>query len=336
MLIMKAMIIEAFGESSIFQLKDVETAKLLPGQVRIGVKATSVNPIDMKVRTGAVPAVSPSLPAILHGDVAGIIVEVGEGVKSFQVGDEVYGCAGGFKGLEGALAEYMIADARVLAHKPRNITMEEAAAIPLVGITAWDSLFTKAGLKKGDDILIHGGAGGVGHIAIQLAKWVGATVFTTVSSSEKQAIVQELGADHVIPYRDLSVRAYVDKFTDGKGFPFVFDTVGGSNLDHSFEAASLNGTVLTIAARSTHDLSPLHSKGLSLHVTFMLLKLLDETKRFEHGDILRKITAMVEEKRLKPLLDKKTFSFEEVGKAHDYLESGKAVGKVILVNKCLD
>lgn len=327
------MIIETFGQSSVFKLKEIKSKTLLPGQVRIRVKATSVNPIDIKVRTGAVSTVSPPFPAVLHGDVAGIIEEVGEGVNSFQVGDEVYGCAGGFKRLEGALAEYMIADSVVLAHKPRNITMEEAAAIPLVGITAWESLFTKGGLKKGDDVLIHGGAGGVGHIAIQLAKWAGATVFTTVSSSEKQEIVRELGADYVIPYRESSVKEYVEKYTEGKGFPFIFDTVGGSNLDRSFEAAATNGTVLTIAARSTHDLTPLHSKGLSLHVTFMLLKLLDEAKRFEHGEILGNITKVVEGNGLKPLIDQKTFSFEEVGEAHDYLESGKAVGKVIIVNK---
>ncbi|WP_400242929.1 zinc-dependent alcohol dehydrogenase family protein [Niallia sp. JL1B1071] len=330
---MKAMIIETFGESSVFKLKELDKRKLLPGQVRIRVKATSVNPIDIKVRIGAVRGVSPSFPAVLHGDVAGVIEEVGGGVESFHVGDEVYGCAGGFKGLDGALAEYMIADSAVLAHKPRNITMEEAAALPLVGITAWESLFTKGDLKKGDNILIHGGAGGVGHIAIQLAKWIGATVFTTVSSIEKQTIARELGADHVIPYRESSVKEYVEKYTRGKGFPFVFDTVGGNNLDRSFEAAALNGTVLTIAARSTHDLTSLHSKGLSLHVTFMLLKLLDEMKRSEQGDILRNISKVIEENRLKPLLDKKTFSFEEVGEAHDYLESGKVVGKVILVNK---
>lgn len=330
---MKAMIIDTFGKSSVFKLKEIKVAALLPGQVRIRVKATSVNPIDIKVRAGAVPAVSPSFPAVLHGDVAGIIEEVGEGVKSFRVGDEVYGCGGGFRGLEGALAEYMNVDARVLAHKPLNISMEEAAAIPLVGITAWESLFTKGALKKGDDILIHGGAGGVGHIAIQLAKWAGATVYTTISSSEKETIVRELGTDHVIPYRESSVKDYVEKYTEGKGFPFVFDTVGGINLDRSFEAASVNGTVLSIAARSTHDLTPVHSKGLSLHVTFMLLKLLDEAKRFEHGEILAKISGIIEGKGLSPLLDQKTFTFEEVGKAHDYLESGKAVGKVILVNK---
>lgn len=327
------MIIEAFGESTVFKLKEIETLDLLPHQVRIKVKATSVNPIDIKVRSGAVPGVSPSFPAILHGDVAGVIEEVGEAVQSFQIGDEVYGCAGGFKGLQGALAEYMIADYRLLAHKPRNITMEEAAAIPLVGITAWESLFTKGGLKKGDNILIHGGAGGGGHIAIQLAKWAGAIVSTTVSTIEKQVIVKKIGADYIINYRDVSVKEYIDKYTDGKGYPLIFDTVGGRNLDQSFEAAALNGSVLTIAARSTHDLTPLHSKGLSLHVTFMLLKMLNEDSRIEHGDILRNITKIVEENKLKPLLDKKTFSFEEISKAHEYLESGKAVGKVVLVNK---
>ncbi|EOR24264.1 MAG: zinc-dependent alcohol dehydrogenase family protein [Bacillus sp. (in: Bacteria)] len=330
---MKAMIIETFGDSSVFKLKEIESPDLLPGQVRVKVKATSVNPIDIKVRSGAVPAVSPAFPAVLHGDVAGVIEEVGEGVKSFQIGDEVYGCAGGFKGLAGALAEYMIVDAKVLAHKPQNISMEEAAAIPLVGITAWESLFIKGGLKAGKDILIHGGTGGVGHIAVQLARWAGATVHTTVSSMEKQAIARELGANHVINYRETSVKEYVGKYTAGKGFPIIFDTVGGRNLDNSFEGAAVNGTVLTIAARSTHDLTPLHSKGLSFHVTFMLLKLLDETTRFEHGDILRSITAVIEANRLKPLLNKKTFSFEDVGEAHDYLESGKAVGKVVLVNK---
>ncbi|MEK4748710.1 zinc-dependent alcohol dehydrogenase family protein [Niallia sp. FSL W8-0177] len=330
---MKAMIIEAFGDSTVFKLKEIETLDLLPDQVRIKVKATSVNPIDLKVRGGAVPGVSPAFPAILHGDVAGVIEEVGEAVPSFQIGDEVYGCAGGFKGMQGALAEYMIADYRLIAHKPRNITMEEAAAIPLVGITAWESLFTKGCLKKGDKILVHGGAGGVGHIAIQLAKWVGADVSTTVSTMEKQAIVKKIGADHIINYREVSVKEYVDKYTAGKGYPLIFDTVGGRNLDHSFEAAALNGSVLTIAARSTHDLTPLHSKGLSLHVTFMLLKMLNEDSRIEYGNILRNITKIVEENKLKPFLDKKTFSFEEISKAHEYLESGNAVGKVVVVNK---
>ena len=327
------MLIEQFGSSKEFHLKELYKPKLIPNHVLIKVAATSINPIDIKVRSGAVPAAAPSLPAVLHGDVAGVITELGEGVEKFRVGDEVYGCAGGFKGTGGALAEYMLADVRLIAKKPKNLTMEEAAAIPLVGITAWEALFERGSVKEGDNILIHGGTGGVGHIAIQLAKWAGAQVYTTVSSKEKGGIAKKLGADYILNYREETVDEYIQSYTDGEGFSIIFDTVGGENLDRSFKAARQNGTVLTIAARSTHDLSPLHSKGLSLHVTFMLLKILNESKREEHGSVLRKITSIVEENKLKPLIDKEIFTVEDVAAAHDYLESGKAVGKVILVNK---
>ncbi|PLR81682.1 zinc-dependent alcohol dehydrogenase family protein [Bacillus sp. V33-4] len=329
---MKAQVIHSFGAPSAFQLEELQKPEVVPGHVLIHVKATSVNPIDTKVRSGAVPAAAPEFPAVLHGDVAGVVAEVGDGVTKFKAGDEVYGCAGGFKGLGGALAEFMLADVRLLAHKPKNITMEEAAAIPLVAITAWEALFNKGKISAGQDILIHAAAGGVGHVAIQLAKWAGANVFTTVSTIEKEEIAQKLGADTVINYRQQSVKDYVQKYTNGKGFDVVFDTVGGENLDRSFEAAAPHGTVLAIAARSTHDLSPLHSKALSLHVVFMLLKILDEDHRHEHGEILNKITAIIEEGKLRPLLDETSFSFDEAAKAHQYLESGKATGKIVLKN----
>ncbi len=260
---MKAQIIHSFGDSSVFQLEEVAKPKLLPGHVLIHVKATSVNPIDTKMRSGAVSSVAPEFPAILHGDVAGIVIEVGEGVSKFKTGDEVYGCAGGFKETGGALAEFMLADARLIAHKPKNVTMEEAAALPLVAITAWESLFDRANIKSGQNVLIHGATGGVGHVAIQLAKWAGANVFTTASQQNKMEIAHRLGADVAINYKEESVQEYVQKHTNGNGFGVIFDTVGGKNLDNSFEAAAVNGTVVTIAARSTHDLSPLHAKGLS-------------------------------------------------------------------------
>ncbi|MFT8323571.1 MAG: zinc-dependent alcohol dehydrogenase family protein [Bacillus sp. (in: firmicutes)] len=329
---MKAQIIQEFGDSSVFQLTEVEKPKAISGHVVIKVAATSVNPIDTKVRSGAVPAASPKLPAVIHGDVAGIVEEVGEGVTAFKMGDEVFGCAGGFKGTSGALAEYMLADERMLAHKPKNSTMEEAAAIPLVAITAWEALFEKGNLAAGQDILIHGATGGVGHMAIQLAKSAGAKVYTTASSHKKMELANELGADAVINYKEQSVQEYVEKYTDGKGFSVVFDTVGGKNLDNSFEAAAINGNVLAIAARSTHDLSPLHSKGLSLHVEFMLLKILNEDLRADLGAALAQIAQLVEEGKLRPLIDEKVFSFDEVSQAHDYLESGKAIGKIVLKN----
>jgi len=331
---MKAQVIQSFGNPSVFQIQDIPTPEVIPGHVLIEVKATSVNPIDTKVRSGFVSAVAPEFPAVLHGDVAGIVRAVGEGGSKFKVGDEVYGCAGGFKGTAGgALAEYMLADADLLAHKPKNLTMEEAAALPLVTITAWEALFTRGKLASGQNILIHAAAGGVGHVAIQLAKWAGAKVYTTASSNEKLEIGARLGADATINYREESVQDYVQKYTDGKGFDIVFDTVGGENLDRSFEAAAPLGTVLAIAARSTHDLSPLHSKGLTLHVVFMLLKILEKEWRKEYGEILEKVTAIVEEGKLRPLLDPNVFTFDEISKAHEHLESGKAIGKIVLVNK---
>ncbi|MFC3882149.1 zinc-dependent alcohol dehydrogenase family protein [Bacillus songklensis] len=329
---MKAQIIRSFGEPSVFQLEEIQKPEVLPGHVLIQVKATSVNPIDTKVRSGAVPAVAPEFPAVLHGDVAGIVTEVGEGVSGFKPGDEVFGCAGGFKGTGGALAEFMLADAQLIAHKPKNLTMEEAAALPLVSITAWEALFDRGQIKSGQDVLIHAAAGGVGHVAIQLAKWAGAKVYTTASSPEKLEIANRLGADTVIHYREESVQDYVQKYTNGKGFEVVFDTVGGENLDRSFEAAAVNGTVLAIAARSTHDLSLLHSKGLSLHVIFMLLKIINKDQRKHHGEILKKITRVVEEGKLHPLIDPNIFTFDEVSKAHEYIESKKAIGKVVLKN----
>jgi NADPH:quinone reductase len=328
----KAQIIQSFGDPSVFQLEEVSKPELKPGHVLIQVKASSVNPIDTKVRAGAVPAVAPEFPAVLHGDVAGLVSAVGEGVTEFKVGDEVFGCAGGFKGTGGALAEFMLADADLLAHKPKNLTMEEAAALPLVAITAWEALFNRAHLVPGQDILIHAATGGVGHIAIQLAKWKGATVYTTASSQEKLEIGTRLGADVTINYREESVHDYVQKHTDGKGFDVVFDTVGGENLDRSFEAAAVHGTVAAIAARSTHDLSPVHSKGLSLHVTFMLLKILNKDMHKQYGEILKKVAKVVEEGKLRPLVDPNMFTFDEVSKAHEYLESGKAIGKIVLKN----
>lgn len=331
---MKAQVIQTFGNPSVFQIQDLPTPEVIPGHVLIQVKATSVNPIDTKVRSGFVPAVAPEFPAVLHGDVAGVVCAVGEGVSKFQVGDEVYGCAGGFKGTTGgALAEYMMADADLLAHKPKNLSMEEAAAIPLVAITAWEALFNRGKLAPGQNILIHAATGGVGHVAIQLAKWAGVKVYSTASSKEKLEIGARLGADVTINYLEESVQDYVQKYTNGKGFDIVFDTVGGENLDRSFEAAALHGTVLAIAARSIHDLSPLHSKGLSLHVTFMLLKILNKESRKEYGEILEKITNIIEDGKLRPLLDPNIFTFDEVSKAHEHLESGKAIGKIVLVNK---
>ncbi|MBB6445226.1 zinc-dependent alcohol dehydrogenase family protein [Bacillus benzoevorans] len=330
---MKAQVIRSFGGSSVFQVEDIPVPEVQPGHVLIHVKATSVNPIDTKVRSGLFPDVAAEFPVVLHGDVAGIVTEVGAGVTEFKPGDEVYGCAGGFKGAGGALGEYMLADARLIARKPENLTMAEAAAIPLVAITAYEALFDRAGIKAGDDILIHAAAGGVGHVAIQMAKWAGAKVYTTASTPEKQQMAKELGADVVINYKETSVQEYVEQFTNGKGFKYIFDTVGKENLDRSFQAAALHGTVVGVAARSTHDLTPLHSKGLSFHVVFMLLHMMNENERQQNKVRLNHISSIINEGKLHPVIDPKHFTFDDVSAAHQYLEDNKAIGKIVLVNE---
>jgi NADPH2:quinone reductase len=178
--------------------------------------------------------------------------------------------------------------------------------------------------------LIHGATGGVGHIGLQLAKAAGATVYATCSLDNKASIARDLGADYVINYRQLDVQSYVDKYTDGKGFDVVFDTVGGDNIQRCFSAAALNGKVVSVSTRSTQDLSLMHSKGLSLHVVFMLIPLLHNVGRTHQGEILKRIASLVDQAKLRPLIDDSRFHIADVAKAHAKLESGDHVGKIVL------
>ena len=327
---MKVQAIAQFGDPSVFQTIDLPQPQVIPGHVLIRVAATSVNPVDFKLRQGAMPSIAPAFPAVLHGDVAGVIEAVGEGVTAFKPGDEVYGCAGGFKGMGGALAEFMLADADLVALKPQSLTMKEAAALPLVAITAWESLINRAKVQPGQTVLVHAATGGVGHIGVQIAKWAGAKVFTTASNQQKLAIARNLGADVAINYQQQTPEDYVAEHTAGKGFDVVFDTVGKNNLDRSFLAAALNGTVVSISTRSSHDLSPLHAKGLTLHVVYMLIPLLHGKGRAQYGKILFNIAKLVDRGVIRPLLDPKSFRFSEVAAAHRHAQSGQAIGKVTL------
>ncbi|RDI37278.1 zinc-dependent alcohol dehydrogenase family protein [Aquicella lusitana] len=327
---MKAQVIKAFGDPGVFETMDMPVPMLLPGHVLVRVAATSINPLDYKIRSGKYQASAPPFPAVLHGDVAGIVEAVGPDVTTFQVGDEVFGCAGGIMGSHGALAELMLADARLLAKKPKSLSLTQAAALPLVSITAWEGLFDKIKIQPGQKILIHAGTGGVGHAAIQLAKWAGADVYTTVSSPDKAKIAKSLGATETIDYRHESVEDYVKRLTGGKGFEVVFDTVGGENLERSMAAISLYGNVITAQANSTNNLSLLHAKSGSLHAVFILIPLLYNIQRERHGMIMTKLAELVDQGKLKPLIDPHTFTFDEIGKAHALLESGKAIGKIVV------
>lgn len=326
---MKAMIINSYGSSDVFESTDIEQPQVKTGHVLVKVAATSVNTVDMMIREmGQDLPLSPALPAVLGMDFAGTITEVGDGVSDFAVGDEVYGCAGGLADLQGTLAEYMLADAKLVAHKPKRLSMREAAALPLVGITAYEGL-VRAGISAGQKVLVHGGSGGVGHIALQLANYFGADVYSTGGGDAQLEMIKDLGAT-AINYRSETVENYVAEHTGGAGFDLVFDSVGGANIANSFEAAALNAQVATTVSMVEMDLTVAHFKGLSLHVVFMLIPMLHNHKREQHGEILRKLAEIADMGQLTAIVDEPHFSLEQVGQAHDRLASGEAKGKVVV------
>ncbi len=328
---MKAMIINRYGENATFEPAEVPTPSPRPGHVLIKIAASSVNTVDTMIRTmGKDLPLSPDTPAILGMDLAGTVEAIGEGVEGFAIGDEVYGCAGGLADLPGTLAEYICADSRLIAHKPQNLSTREAAAIPLVGITAYEGLM-RAGISKGQKVLVHGGSGGVGHIAVQLARHFGADVFSTGGGDKQLALIESLGATP-INYKTESVEQYVATHTGGTGFDIVFDSVGGANMTKSFEAAALNANIATTVAVCELDLSVAHFKGLSLHVVFMLIPMLHNVRREAHAEILQTLARIAESGSLTPVVDESNFTLQQAGEAHARLQSGQAMGKVVIEN----
>lgn len=328
---MKAMLINNYGENAVFETAEIEKPVVKTNHVLVKIVASSVNTIDTMIRKmGTDLPLSPAAPALLGMDFAGTVEAVGEGVKSFAVGDEVYGCAGGLGDLPGTLTEYIVADSNLIAHKPKDLGMRETAALPLVAITAYEGL-TRAGVKEGQKVLIHGGSGGVGHLAVQLATYFGAEVYATGTGEKQFAIIEKFGATP-IDYMTESVSDYTAKYTNGAGFDVIFDTVGGPNLNKSIEAVALNGHIATTVSLCELDLTPLHFKGASLHVVFMLIPMLHNFNRAEHGEILAKLANIANSGKLCPIVDENRFTLEEVGQAYAHLESGKAIGKVVVEN----
>ncbi len=326
---MKAMVLNTYGSDAVFEPTEHPKPTVKPGHVLVKIAATSANTVDTMIRQmGEELPLSPQLPAILGMDFAGTVEAIGEGVTDFNVGDEVYGCAGGLADLPGTLAEYLLADAKLIAHKPKTLTMREAAAIPLVGITAYEGL-TRANTGENQTVLVHGGSGGVGHIALQLANYFGADVYSTGGGEKQLALIEQLGATP-INYKTETVADYVAKHTNGTGFNVVFDSVGGANIINSFEAAALNAHIATTVSMVELDLTLAHFKGLSLHVVFMLIPMLHNYQREQHGKILTKLAEIADAGKLKPILNEQEFGLEEIGQAHERLASGKEMGKVVV------
>jgi NADPH:quinone reductase-like Zn-dependent oxidoreductase len=234
---------------------------------------------------------------------------------------------GGVGGLQGTLAEYVAVNTALLAPKPKLLSMREAAALPLVTITAWEGIVDRAKVRSGQKVLVHAGAGGVGHVAVQLAKSMGADVFATVSP-EKRAIAENFGAT-AIDYLALTPEQYVDAHTGGEGFDVVYDTVGGATIDASFASVRrYTGRVVSCLGWSTHSLAPLSFRGATYSGVFSLLPLLTGLDQGHHGQILRDAAALVDAGKVKPLVNDQRFAPAEIALAHALVESG-TIGKVV-------
>lgn len=322
-LTMQAGLLEAHGAP--FRRVTVARPVAGAGEALVRVAASGVNPLDLKIRDGAAEHARQRLPAILGIDLAGTVVATGPGVTRLRPGDEVFGMTGGVGGHQGSLAEYVAVDADLLALKPANFSMREASVVPLVFITAWEGLVDRMAVRAGQTVLVLGGAGGVGQMAIQIARVRGAEVFATGSASSRQ-MIEALGAGFVD--RTEAVEAFVTRLTSGRGFDLVYDTVGGAALDSGFVAVRRFGHVASVLGWGTHALAPLSFRAASYSGVFTLLPLLTGEGRAHHGDILAEATRMAEAGRLSPSLDPRRFKLDEVADAYHLIAEGQARGKL--------
>ncbi len=320
---MQAALLEAHDAP--FRLSTVARPIAGPGEVLVRVAASGANPLDLKIREGAADHARQKLPAILGIDLAGTVVAAGAAVTRFRPGDEVFGMTGGVGGHQGSLAQYVAVDAQLLALKPANLSMREASVVPLVFITAWEGLVDRMAVQAGQAVLVLGGAGGVGQMAIQIARDRGAEVFATGSASSRQTI-EGLGAGFID--RTEAVEAFVARLTGGRGFDLVYDTVGGATLDGGFAAVRRFGHVASALGWGTHALAPLSFRAASYSGVFTLLPLLTGEGRAHHGDILSEARRMAEAGRLSPSLDPRRFKLDDVADAYRLIAEGHARGKL--------
>ncbi|MGV7219382.1 zinc-dependent alcohol dehydrogenase family protein [Bradyrhizobium sp. UFLA05-112] len=322
---MRAAVLEKHGVP--LRITRISTPAIGPNEVLVRVMVSGVNPLDTKIHAGTAAHARHPLPAILGIDVAGAVEHVGAAVTRFSPGDEVYGMIGGVGGVQGSLAEFAAVDADLLALKPANLSMREATALPLIFITAWEGLVDRARVSPGSKVLIHGGAGGVGHVAIQLAHAAGAEVFATGSKAQR-TYIESLGATFID--RDETVEAYVARHTAERGFDIVYDTVGGAVLDTSFTAVRRFGHVVSALGWGTHSLAPLSFRAATYSGVFTLLPLLTGEGRAHHGDILAEATRLAEAGKLVPLLDPRRFTLQTVADAYALIRDRGAKGKLIV------
>ena len=334
---MKAFIVERYGDAGAVRAGEIPDPEVGEDDVLVQIYAASVNPLDLKTRDGAYKAILPyRVPFVLGNDLAGVVVGVGARVTRFAVGDEVY--ARPDKNRIGTFAELIAVHQDDLAPKPTTLTMQEAASIPLVGLTSWQALVERANLQTGQKVLIHAGSGGVGTIAIQLAKQLGASVATTTSTANID-LVKDLGADVVVDHKKQAFETVLHDYD------VVLDILGGETLKKSLQVLKPGGKLISIAGPP----DPAFAKelGANLVVSLVMTALSFRTRqraRRHHltysflfmrasGDQLREVTSLIEAGKIRPVVDR-VFAFESTREALEYVEKGRArAGKVVVSMK---
>lgn len=307
---MKAAQYNKLGGPEVVEISETETPKTNAGLVLVEIHAASINPIDYKVRAGYIPGIPARFPATIGGDFAGIVKEVGEGATEFKAGDEVYGQAGILNGGTGSMAEFAIANPQKISLKPKNLSFEEAASLPLAGISALQAVEDTIKIKSGQKILINGGAGGIGSFAIQIAKANDAYVATTVSTDDVE-FAKSLGADEVIDYKNQNFEEIL------KDYDAVFDTAGPSSWDASIKILKKGGIITSMNGEPNPDLAKEKEvTSIAMHT--------DATP-----ERLKRLTELVEKGKVKPKIDK-VFTLDETRQAFEYQESKSPRGKVVI------
>ena len=330
---MKAWAIENYGSDSKLKLMDFDTPKLQANEVLIEIKAASINPVDFKIRDGKLKQVLPyELPLILGNDCSGVIVEIGKDIKNFKVGDEIYTRPG--KNKIGTLAEFIAVAESDIALKPKSLSFEEAAGIPLVGLTSWQALFDRGELKSGDRVFIPAGSGGVGSFAVQLAKRHGAYVYTNTSGRNVD-FVKSLGADRVFNYKEEDFSEEIEELS------LVFDTIGGETQNKAISCLKKGGKLVSIVGPPTSRFMKEMNKGIIFQILGLVMSFTTNLAAFikgvryefmfmtPSGLQLTKIAKLIDEGSIKPVVDK-VYPFEEANEALAHVERGHSLGKVIV------
>ena len=324
---MRAIVVPEFGGPEV--LRPQELPEPTPGEheLLVEVHACGLNPIDYKVRRGALAKGRP-MPIILGFDVSGIVRGKGNSVNDFALGDEVYAAPSLVR--NGANAELVCVDARAAALKPKSIDHIQAAALPLVTITAWEALGQRARVQRGEAVLIHAGGGGVGHVAIQLAKLHGCRVLTTASSAESIALCKQNGADLIINYREADFVERVRQETSGRGCPVVFDIVGGETFDRSLDCVAADGRIITCVGTPSEKIAQkLFRLNATLIFEFMGAPGVYGIRPESHGEILRAAAELVNQGKLKPHVSR-VLGFNEIAEGHRLLETEHVTGKLVV------